>query len=84
MNKSQCRRAADVCRQDELLPRQGRQGWLGLELPSPAWSTLSMLCGDAASCGNAASPLSRTVVLWRARMRKIRDRKPYRGRKPSQ
>lgn len=52
------------------------------ELPSPAWSTLSMLCGDAASWGKAASPLSRTVVLWRSRIRRISERKPYQWLKP--
>lgn len=45
------------------------------ELPSPAWSTLSMLCGEAASCGKAASPLSSTLVLWMSRIRTISDRK---------
>lgn len=37
-----------------------------------------MLCGDAASWGKAASPLSRTVVLWSERIGKVSQRKPYR------
>lgn len=35
----------------------------GEQLPSPAGSMLSILCGDAVSCGKLGSPPSRTLAL---------------------